>query len=708
MRMKIRRSRTSLWLTTLLLATTAAQMPGAYADDPDFKNNDLIQEVFSTPETDAAAWEVLYSAYACVCHHKWVLADTYLMEAMKQGAADQMLQSRSDLAYLCKGLNKIAQKRKHASVTEATCQAQVLQALLISRYEDPDSGIDALKRVVVNNPTYTGIEYLKRKIQAMEFERNCEPWMTPPDVVHVGGNRNRFSKWNLSKFPLKVYIPPDAVASKVRGYRAGDGKIFRRAFDLWQKQSNGKIQFIYESAPDKANIRCSWVSEQKQLALPDAIGVCTRYTGSRNYISKAEIQILTFGKERTAPTSAGAQFRVNSLFETCLHEIGHSLGLNHSPSDKDVMYYRANWHPVIAPTGRDLAAMNSLYLTNLYEYIGAALDATDRRDFDGAVQQLDKAIQTKPKDSQAREAICYCLETVASDAMHWSQYETAIKALTKAQPLVSDCRSPKAKELLDKYLHHSYIQAGRQADALAMEKQNPALATTHKDGATFLDKYGLKRESLPYYEEALAKHPDDLAIREKFCFLLVLLAKDELNKNNDPEAIALLLRAKALLRMGMSEEIVDKVISSLRRTYEYGRRYREADALYGAEKAFLPPPPLPAQPKKRTAEEDIADLVAAAKKTHPEAWGDKTKQQAQYATLKQTYEQYAAALRQAATMVYQKNESGWAAILTVKLKRYDGKPDPNPLKGLFELRRHLIALTNLDAVIAVEIQLAFD
>lgn len=296
--MIIRRSTTTLSLLAVLLATTAAQIPAAYADEPDFKNDDIIQEVFSTPETDAVAWEVLYSAYACVCHHKWVMADTYLMEAMKQGAADQMLQSRSDLAYLCKGLNKIAQKRKHASVTEATCQAQVLQALLISRYDSTESGIDALKRVVVNNPTYSGIDYLKRKIQAMEFERNGEPWMTPPDVVQVGGNRNRFSKWNLSKFPLKVYIPPDAVASKVRGYRAGDGKIYRRAFELWQKQSNGKIQFIFESAPDKANIRCGWVSEQKQLALPDAIGVCTRYTDSRNYISKADIQILTFGKER--------------------------------------------------------------------------------------------------------------------------------------------------------------------------------------------------------------------------------------------------------------------------------------------------------------------------------------------------------------------------------------------------------------------------
>lgn len=34
--------------------------------------------------------------------------------------------------------------------------------------------------------------------------------------------------------------------------------------------------------------------------------------------------------------------------------------------------------------------------------------------------------------------------------------------------------------------------------------------------------------------------------------------------------------------------------------------------------------------------------------------------------------------------------------------------NPDPLKGLFELRHRLIAMTNQDAVIAVEIQLAFD
>jgi len=34
--------------------------------------------------------------------------------------------------------------------------------------------------------------------------------------------------------------------------------------------------------------------------------------------------------------------------------------------------------------------------------------------------------------------------------------------------------------------------------------------------------------------------------------------------------------------------------------------------------------------------------------------------------------------------------------------------DPDSLKGLFELRHRLIALNNQDAVIAVEIQLAYD
>ena len=88
-----------------------------------------MEEVAATPESDAVGWQSLYNAYACVCHHKWSMTSDWLRHALWHGAATQMLQSRVDLGYLCKGLNSVAAKQKQAPVTESSIDAQVLQAL---------------------------------------------------------------------------------------------------------------------------------------------------------------------------------------------------------------------------------------------------------------------------------------------------------------------------------------------------------------------------------------------------------------------------------------------------------------------------------------------------------------------------------------------------------------------------------------------------
>jgi hypothetical protein len=75
----------------------------------------------------------------------------------------------------------------------------------------------------------------------------------------------------------------------------------------------------------------------------------------------------------------------------------------------------------------------------------------------------------------------------------------------------------------------------------------------------------------------LADAPDDLVIREKFCFLLVTLAKDELNSNNDTEAISLLTRARKMLSGGMPKPIISKVLNTLRYAYLKTEQYDEAD-----------------------------------------------------------------------------------------------------------------------------------
>lgn len=686
---------------------SASVSPDALADGDSFvdrRSSPFMEEVAATQESEAAGWQSLYAAYACVCHHKWRMTSDWLREALREGGATQMLQSRGDLAYLCNGLSGVAAKQNQAAVPETSVNAQVLQALITSKVGETEEAIDALKRVIVNNPTYPALKFLKEKLREMEFERSNHPWMTPPDVAQIGGRSNRFSKWRSDKFPLKVYIPPDTVASRVAGYRAGDGELFRTAFDIWQKKSNGKIRFVMEPAKSAADIKCDWTSDQKELKLPDAVGVCSRTADRSNYLVGAEIKVLTFSTDH-ANFSKDEEFRKNYLQEVCLHEIGHSLGLNHSASEKDLMCPRVHIPPVTNPTGRDLTAMTSLYLSNIYETIGAALDAVDSGKYKAALILIEKALAKNPGDSQARDALCACSFNAATKALQDQDYETAIKLLTKARDLTSASRSDDKREQVLKTLHYAYHQAGKSKEARDLEKLDPSLNPQAPSSASFLDQYGLNREALPCYEEALAKNPDDLAVREKFCFLLVMLARDELKRNQDEEAISLLTRAKGMLRRGMPEEIIDKVIGELRRVYEWSHRYDEADQAAREGAALKPPPPAE---RKRTPQDDMADLVAAAKEAHPDSWASPAAEKSQYARLKSTYERYAAELRDSIALVHAKNRSGWAAALIVKYRGYDGRKPPNPLAALFELRHRLIDMTNESAVVAIECGLPFE
>ena len=123
--------------------------------------------------------------------------------------------------------------------------------------------IDTLKRVALNNPTYPSLRYLQTKIRDMEFEKSGDPWLTPPDVAQTGGKSNHIPKWRMERFPLKVYVPPDTLVSKVAGYKAGDGVLLRSAFEAWQKQSGGKLRFVFEPVQARADITCGWGERSK-------------------------------------------------------------------------------------------------------------------------------------------------------------------------------------------------------------------------------------------------------------------------------------------------------------------------------------------------------------------------------------------------------------------------------------------------------------
>jgi len=160
-------------------------------------------------------------------------------------------------------------------------------------------------------------------------------------------------RWPASTMPIRVYLKP---GSGVPFYKEQYNEILKRAFIDWGNLSNGEVQFSFVNDRRQANIECSWIAKPGQLANAAEAGE-TRLSLSSKGIVHATITLLT------VPLVASLPITDNRLRVTCLHEIGHALGLTgHTRNPDDIMFFSAripdDWHDL---SERDKNTLLRLY-----------------------------------------------------------------------------------------------------------------------------------------------------------------------------------------------------------------------------------------------------------------------------------------------------------------------------------------------------------
>ena len=122
----------------------------------------------------------------------------------------------------------------------------------------------------------------------------------------------------------------------VPGYRDTDRELARFALNAWSRESGGVLTFSEASAAKDALIRFRWVSSGG-----GAYGETeyVRVNGKPGAIVNVMPDVSLQGEPLAGFATADVLLRDTIVYLTCVHELGHAVGLQHTHNFDDIMFY---------------------------------------------------------------------------------------------------------------------------------------------------------------------------------------------------------------------------------------------------------------------------------------------------------------------------------------------------------------------------------
>jgi hypothetical protein len=122
----------------------------------------------------------------------------------------------------------------------------------------------------------------------------------------------------------------------VPGYRDTDRELAGFALDAWSRESGGVLTFSEARAAKDALIRFRWVSSGGGTYGETEY---IRVNGKPGAIVNVMPDVSLQGEPLAGLATADVLLRDTIVYLTCVHELGHAVGLQHTRNFDDIMFY---------------------------------------------------------------------------------------------------------------------------------------------------------------------------------------------------------------------------------------------------------------------------------------------------------------------------------------------------------------------------------
>lgn len=226
----------------------------------------------------------------------------------------------------------------------------------------PMEAINWFQRYLDNNPQAPDRQTVLNMMEKLK-EAGSRPVSNPQaaDYLDAIRDQGKLYRWPQESLPLKVFI---SAGQGVTGYTDSYGRILVESLSAWSLASQNRVAFLIVQNPQQADIDCQWTGNPYEVMKTGSDveqGVCltkgrTKSNIDYGFIEHVTVRILTVDRETLKP------IKDDDMKKTCLHELGHALGLRgHSPNNHDIMFFSVS--PTVWPvlSKRDKSTLCRLY-----------------------------------------------------------------------------------------------------------------------------------------------------------------------------------------------------------------------------------------------------------------------------------------------------------------------------------------------------------